>query len=117
HGTGGLAADSLLSPDGLLDDTIHAFDQHVERESVTHEIRHAQGTRLVFLDLRRATPQNNHWRVRIDGANFFQHRQSIHFWHPKIEDGHAWSMLAEEIQSFGAAGRSAHLIPMASQDG
>jgi len=117
NGTGGVATDRILFPGRLLNHAIDAFDQDVKRESLPHKVRHAQGTRLVLLHLGRTTAQDNHRCVRIDGANFFQHRQSIHLWHSKIEDGHAWSMLAEEIQPFEAAGRRAHVVPMASQDG
>src|SRR6185503_20854225 len=55
--------------------------------------------------------------MRIDGPNFHQHRQPVHFGHPKVENRHAGIVLPEESQSVKAAGCRMHIVPMTRQHG
>lgn len=55
--------------------------------------------------------------MRIHGSNFLQYHESVHPWHPKIQNGDSWSMLTKESQAFYAISRGVNFISMAGKDG
>ncbi len=63
-------------------------DEHIQRQPLSQEIRDAQLARLILQFLRRAATQHNHPGTGVMRSDLLEHRQTVHFRHAQIEQGH-----------------------------